>query len=211
MLDRTVRVQRVYRGFAPFYNGFRAIWSAWTRAAESDLDTLFASRVGPESRILELGPGTGVNLARLRRRAPDFRSYLGIDASEPMLRRARATAGSDDRIELRLADVADLSAAGADGPFDMIVSTWMLSHLDDPASVVRDAVGRLGSDGTAVFVFSSTPRNRAFRWIAGHVYHALAADPIDAGLILSLPGLEFTKHYAGGLATLAVFRAEPSA
>ena len=74
--------QKMYRRVAPLYGGFRTIWSRWTRSAEEELDRLFAERIGPQTRILELAPGTGINVERLLRCAPGFQSYLGIDITE---------------------------------------------------------------------------------------------------------------------------------
>lgn len=38
-----------------------------------------------------------------------------------------------------------------DGPFDFIVSTWTLSHLDATSEAVRGAPAKLAPGGTAVF------------------------------------------------------------
>ena len=95
---------------APLYDAFRSLWSRWTRPVEAALDDLFRERIGSGTRILELAPGTGINVERLLRCAPDFASYLGIDSSEEMLARAREKARGDPRIELRIGDATDLGA-----------------------------------------------------------------------------------------------------
>jgi SAM-dependent methyltransferase len=203
--ERLARVRRVYRVFASFYDAFRRLWSRWTRGVELELDRLFAERITPESRLLELGPGTGVNLERLRRCAPSFRSYLGVDASEAMLRQAREKVVGDRRVDLRLGDVTDLR--DLPDPFDFVVSTWVLSHLEDPTAVVRDALARLAPGGTAVFVFSSPPRSPWLRLALAPIYRLAAARFVDPEPIGRLPQLEVLRAFAAGLATLAVFRA----
>lgn len=40
-----------------------------------------------------------------------------------------------------------------EGAFDFVACTWLLSHLDDPALTVRQAIAELAQGGTAVFVF----------------------------------------------------------
>jgi ubiquinone/menaquinone biosynthesis C-methylase UbiE len=200
---RLDRVRQLYRAVAPGYDAFRTIWSRWTQAAETELDRLFDERIGPESRILELAPGTGVNLARLERCAPEFRSYIGVDASEEMLRRAREKAADDPRVELLLGDVTDLRELP--GPFDFIVSTWLLSHLEDPASLVSSALTRLANGGTAVFLFSTAPRAGWLRWLLLPFYRSAAARFVDPRTLHPLPGLEKLSTSANGLATLAVF------
>lgn len=202
---QVTRSRHLYRRFAPFYDGFRALWSRWTRPIEEDLDRLFRERIGPDSRILELAPGTGINIARLLRCSPGFASYLGIDASEEMLARARPRAREDARFDLRVGDATDLSTV--EGAFDFVVSTWLLSHLDEPAAAVRGALAKLAPGGTAVFVFFTQPRSKllgaALRALGGPFsYRFVDPEPIRA-----LRGLERLAACAGGMATLAIFRA----
>ncbi len=80
----------------------RARRSGRTSEAEAELDLLFEKNIRPDSRILELAPGTGINLDRLRRVSPEFQSYLGIDLSKEMLTRAQRRAKGDTRVQLRV-------------------------------------------------------------------------------------------------------------
>lgn len=198
------RTRRLYRWVAPLYDAFRAFWSRWTRSAEEELDRLFQERIGPGTRVLELAPGTGINVERLLRCAPRFRSYLGIDTSPEMLERARAKAAGDPRIALVLEDATDLTRV--EGAFDFVVCTWLLSHLDAPAETVRQAIARLAPDGTAAFVFFTAPRNPLLRtileWLGGPGRYRF----VDAEPIAKLPHLERLSSCAGGMATVAVFR-----
>ena len=201
---RIERVRLVYRFFAPVYDAFRVQWGRWTHEAEQELDRLFSERIGERTRILELAPGTGVNLERLFRRASGFASYLGIDASPEMLAHARRKAEGDPRVELRLGDVRDLS--GAPGPFDFVVSTWLLSHLDEPEAVVRAAVERLAPGGTAAFLFTTRPDSAWVRAPLEWIFRVGAASYLDAERLRPLPHFERRATYAGGIATLALFR-----
>lgn len=201
---RLDRVRLLYRWFAPIYDAFRVQWGRWTREAERELDGLFSERIGAGTRILELAPGTGVNLERLQRCAPEFASYLGIDASPDMLEHARRKAGDDPRIELRLGDVRDLS--GAAGPYDFVVSTWLLSHLDEPEAVVRAAVEGLAPGGTAAFLFTTRPRSAWVRLPLEWIFRVGSAQYLDPERLRPLPCFERLATHAGGLATLAVFR-----
>ncbi len=203
------RARRVYRRFAPVYDAFRAIWSRWTRPAEEDLDRLFRERIRPRGRILELAPGTGINIERVFRCAPAFGSYLGIDASDEMLARAGVRARGDERIELRLGDATDLKEIS--DTFDFVVSTWLLSHLDVPAATVRDALGKLAPGGTAAFVFFTAPRSRLLQAFFRALYGPFSYRLVDPEPIRELPGLERISTCAAGIATLAVFRAPAAA
>jgi SAM-dependent methyltransferase len=205
---RLGRVVRAYRLFARFYDAFRRVWSAWTRVTETRLDELFAERIGPTARVLELGPGTGVNLARIERLGLTFGSYLGIDASDEMLARARERFGSSPKIELRRGDVRKL--ADVPGGFDFVVSTWVLSHLERPADVVREAVALLAPGGSAVFLVSGRPTARWLAVVLTPFYRWAGARFVEPRDLEPIPGLEALERRSLGLASLAVFRAGAS-
>ncbi|TFG91439.1 MAG: class I SAM-dependent methyltransferase [Myxococcales bacterium] len=197
--------RRLYRWVAPLYDAFRSLWSRWTRPAEEALDRLFRERIGPATRVLELAPGTGVNVARLLRCAPGFAAYLGIDSSEEMLLRARQKARGDSRIELRIGDATHLRAV--EGSFDFLVCTWLLSHLDAPAETVRDALSKLSPGATAAFVFFTAPHGGLLRYVLARLSGPLRYRFVDAEAIRALPNLERLETCVDGMATLAVFRA----
>src|SRR3989442_10909579 len=75
------------------------------------------------TRVLELGTGTGETALRVRAIHPET-SWIGIDASEAMLARARERLPDAD---LRLARIEDPLPAG---PFDLVVSALAVHHLD---------------------------------------------------------------------------------
>lgn len=199
------RTRRVYRWFSRFYDLFRLFWGWWTRPIEGDLDRLFRERIGPETRILELAPGTGINVERLFRCTEGFRSYLGIDSSEEMLEYARRRSHGDPRIELRIGDANELEAIG-DG-FDLIICTWLLSHLDHPEAIVEDALGKLAPGGSAVFAFLTAPHPAILRAIVRWLGGPFRFEPVDPEPIRRLPGLERSSSCASGIATISIFRA----
>ena len=75
-------VERAYARWAPIYDlVFGAVFDRGRRAA-----IVAAERIG--GRILEVGVGTGISL-------PDYarsNRLVGVDLSEPMLRKAQASA-----------------------------------------------------------------------------------------------------------------------
>ena len=75
------------------------------------------------SSILELGTGTGETALRMLARHPGAR-WSGIDASEPMLSRARERLPGAN---LRLARLEDPLP---EGPFDLVISALAVHHLD---------------------------------------------------------------------------------
>lgn len=94
-----------------------------------------AATEGIEARsVLDLGTGTGETALRVLARHPRA-SWVGIDASEPMLRRARERLPGAD---LRLGRLEDELPPG---PFDLVVSTLVVHHLD--AAHKRDLFRRV--------------------------------------------------------------------
>jgi tRNA (cmo5U34)-methyltransferase len=94
------------------------------------------------SRVLELGVGTGETARRVLAVHPHA-SWTAIDANEAMLGRARETLPDAD---LRLSRLEDPLPAG---PFDLVVSSLVVHHLDGPGK--QDLFRRL-YDITPVFV-----------------------------------------------------------
>jgi len=114
-----------------------------------------AATEGIEARsVLELGTGTGETALRVLARHPGT-SWVGVDASEPMLRRARERLPAAD---LRLSRLEDELPPG---PFDLVVSTLAVHHLD--AAHKRDLFRRvaqvLGRGGRFVLADVVVPRS----------------------------------------------------
>jgi tRNA (cmo5U34)-methyltransferase len=86
--------------------------------------------------VLELGTGTGETALRVLDLHPNVR-WTGIDASEPMLARARERLPHAD---LRLGRLEDPLPSG---PFDLIVSVLAVHHLDGPGK--RDLFQRVAA------------------------------------------------------------------
>jgi tRNA (cmo5U34)-methyltransferase len=98
-------------------------------------DAVATATLGAETRnVLELGTGTGETALRVLAHHPSAH-WTGIDASPPMLDRARERLPDAD---LRLARLEDPLP---DGPFDLVVSVLAVHHLDGPKK--RDLFERL--------------------------------------------------------------------
>jgi tRNA (cmo5U34)-methyltransferase len=86
--------------------------------------------------VLELGVGTGETARRVRALHPHA-AWTGIDASEPMLGRAREQMPDADLREGRLEDPLP------EGRFDLVVSVLAIHHLDGAGK--RDLFRRVGA------------------------------------------------------------------
>jgi len=98
-------------------------------------DAVAAATAGLRPRtILELGTGTGETAGRVLALHPDA-AWTGVDASEPMLARARERL---PRADLRVGRLEDPLPAG---PFDLVVSALAVHHLDGDGK--RDLFARV--------------------------------------------------------------------
>jgi SAM-dependent methyltransferase len=104
-------------------------------------------------RILAVGCGTGLEARALARRVPSSVAIVGIDHSPELVEIAQRLThdeGLSDRITYQVGDAHHLPWAEA--RFDVIVLHTLLSHVDSPGQVLREAARVLLPDGTvAVF------------------------------------------------------------
>lgn len=120
---------------------------------------------GAAGKVLEIGVGTGRNLAFYPRPA----ELTGIDISERMLERARHRAEQLGRsIDLRHADAEALPFT--DGSFDTVTATCVFCSVADPVKGLEEARRVLRSGGEARLLEHVRPRNpvlgKLFDWIS---------------------------------------------
>jgi phosphatidylethanolamine/phosphatidyl-N-methylethanolamine N-methyltransferase len=99
-------------------------------------------------RVLEVGVGTGINLALYPRTC----SMTGIDFSSSMLEKARERVARHGLRNLRLLqmDAADLKFA--DESFDIVYAPYLISVVPDPVKVAREMRRVCRSGGRIVFL-----------------------------------------------------------
>jgi S-adenosylmethionine-diacylgycerolhomoserine-N-methlytransferase len=170
--DAGARMDRMYRLQRHIYDPSRKFYLLGR-------DRLLAGlALEPGQTLCEIGCGTGRNLVALARRYPDARLY-GIDASEEMLRTARARLVRDGlagRIVLErcLAEALDPAATfGLDTAFDVAIFSYTLSMIPDWRAAIDRAIAVLKPGGLLGIVDFSEQRGlpgwfRALlrRWLA---------------------------------------------
>jgi len=138
-----VTVKKAYAFWAPIYDlVFGAPFERGRRAAVAA-----AEQVG--GRILEVGVGTGISLPRY---SPSNR-IVGIDLSEPMLRRAQervAELSLRNVVRLELMDAEHLSFA--DASFDVVVAHYVVSTVPNPEAALDEFARVLRPGGEIVLV-----------------------------------------------------------
>jgi precorrin-6B methylase 2 len=109
------------------------------------LDTL---GVEPGTRCVDLGCGGGHVTMELARRVGPAGHAMGIDLDEALLGSAREEAAAQalDNLTFRVASVEQLAETG----FDLAFARMLLSHLLDPAGVVRRMAGAVRPGGMVV-------------------------------------------------------------
>ena len=120
-------------------------WKEKAHYYHSAVKRTVAEVVGPGSRVLEVGCGTGDILHALQPA-----DGLGIDLSEEMIKRAKRKYPG-----LRFA-VHDLMGEPLDEQFDYVVAVDVAEHVSD-LGLVMAAIGRMLSPGGTLVVTTANP------------------------------------------------------
>lgn len=173
------------------------------RQLREEMIALAGLRAG--EAVLDIGCGTGtLAIAAARHVAPPG-CVRGIDASAPMIARARrkaVKAGVDVDFQVAFAEKLPFP----DGLFDVVLSTLMLHHL---ARTTRDAcareVGRvLKSGGRVLAVDFGRPNGRG---LLGHFHRHGYVDLTDIATLFADAGLTIEMTGAVGMNNLHFVRA----
>ncbi|HXX07189.1 MAG TPA: class I SAM-dependent methyltransferase [Pseudolabrys sp.] len=140
-------VERAYARWAPVYDlVFGAVFDAGRRAAIMAAEEVCGPAGG---RILEVGVGTGISLPEYAQK----NRLVGIDLSEPMLRKAQ------DRVaELKLNNVDALAVMDAermalpDRAFDVVVAQFVITAVPNPETTLDEFVRVTRPGGEIVLV-----------------------------------------------------------
>lgn len=139
----TATITKAYARWAPVYDiVFGAVFEKGRR---SSIEA--AERIG--GRVLEVGVGTGISL-------PDYKrttKLVGIDISEPMLRKALGR-----KRELKLDNVEALSVMDVghlgfpDASFDVVVAQYVITAVPDPDAALDEFARVLKPGGEIILV-----------------------------------------------------------
>ncbi|HET9903475.1 MAG TPA: class I SAM-dependent methyltransferase [Xanthobacteraceae bacterium] len=159
-------VEQAYARWAPVYDlVFDKVMAAGRREAVAA-----ALRAG--TRIADVGIGTGLEL---RYFTPETR-VVGIDLSEPMLRKAQARAQTLSMRHLLGLCVMDAARLGfADGTFDAVVAPYVITVVPNPEATLDELLRVVRPGGEIVLVnhigAQSGPRAAFERWLARQTRH----------------------------------------
>jgi phosphatidylethanolamine/phosphatidyl-N-methylethanolamine N-methyltransferase len=152
-------VARAYARWAPIYDlVFGAVFAPGRREAIAAAEQVCGPQGG---RILEVGVGTGISL-------PDYARVdriVGIDLSEPMLRKAH------ERVALRgLTNVDALAVMDAermalpDQSFDVVVAQFVITAVPHPEATLDEFV-RVTKSGGEIILVNHIGAESGPRWL----------------------------------------------
>ena len=129
--------------------------------------------------FLDLGCGTGLD-ARVAAKRPEFKGVAtGIDLSTGMIEAGERLAveeGVADRVLLRAGDAAQTGLPS--GTMDVVVMHTLVSHVVEPAAVLREAARLLGPRGR-VLVFDADFASLSFGYPDAEVAQAMEASMLE--------------------------------
>ncbi len=165
-MDRLEHYRRRYAALQPGWTHATARYQAWVNA-----------HLTPTTHVLDLGCGRGGIVERLGGTG----RWIGVDPDLPSLREHR-------RPTLPRLCARSEQLPFADETFDLVIASWLLEHLPDPAATFRE-VGRVLRPG-GYFIFLTpnarhplprlsrvlAPLHRLQQWLTVRLYHRAAAD-----------------------------------
>jgi phosphatidylethanolamine/phosphatidyl-N-methylethanolamine N-methyltransferase len=161
-LDRAT-IEKAYARWAPVYDlVFGPLLDMGRRTA-----TNAATRVG--GRILNVGVGTGLELPYFDK----SHEVIGVDISEPMLRKAQERVDREKLVNVKglcVMDGANLSFA--DGSFDCVVAQFVITTVPQPEKTL-DEFARVLKPGGEIILVNHIGAERGLRasferWFSQH-------------------------------------------
>lgn len=139
--DHAALMDRVYRGQRHIYDATRKYYLF---GRDRLIDELGAA---PGMAVLEVGCGTGRNLAKIAQAWPGVKLH-GLDISAQMLKSARATLGSTGHLALGDATRFEPRELFSRTGFERVVLSYALSMIPDWEAALAQAMAAVAPGGT---------------------------------------------------------------
>lgn len=166
-LDPTV-LRAVYERAAHRYDSWHAL--ATGHSDQRGRLLLVRRSVGRGDVVLDAGGGTGLTTVLAAKAVGPTGSVVVLDFSPEMLRRGEervAAKGLRERVSFEIGDI--LHMPFPDGRFDVVLSTYSVCPLTDPAEGVEEMYRVLRPGGFLGIAHSSEPNGKLLRWFADRV------------------------------------------
>ena len=139
----TATITKAYARWAPVYD--LVFGAVFEKGRRSSIEA--AERIG--GRVLEVGVGTGISL-------PDYSRntrLVGIDISEPMLRKAQGRKRDLKLDNVEALSVMDVGHLGfPDESFDVVVAQYVITAVPDPDAALDEFARVLKPGGEIILV-----------------------------------------------------------
>ena len=139
----TATITKAYARWAPVYD--LVFGKVFDQGRRSSIEA--AERIG--GRVLEVGVGTGISL-------PDYSRntrLVGIDISEPMLRKAQVRKRDLKLDNVEALSVMDVGHLGfPDASFDVVVAQYVITAVPDPDAALDEFARVLKPGGEIILV-----------------------------------------------------------
>jgi ubiquinone/menaquinone biosynthesis C-methylase UbiE len=167
-MARAGAVQSFYGRWARAYDLLATRLPGVDRLRARAVDAL---ALAPGDTVVEVGCGTGANLAHLRRRVGSAGRVVGVDLTREVLdvARGRIRRRGWGNVQAVRGDATDLPV---DGPVDGVLGSFVVGMLAEPDAAVEAWLDLLGPEGrVALLDAASSPRryaapaNAVFGWL----------------------------------------------
>jgi phosphatidylethanolamine/phosphatidyl-N-methylethanolamine N-methyltransferase len=161
-------VARAYARWAPIYD---VVFGKVFASGRSEAIAAAEKICGPQGgRILEVGVGTGISLPNYAR----ANRIIGIDLSEPMLRKAQervALYGLTNVDALAVMDAERMALP--DQSFDVVVAQFVITAVPHPEATLDEFV-RVTRPGGEIILVNHIGAESGPRWLFEHCFAPLA-------------------------------------
>jgi len=160
--------KRHYSGiYSTFYNSHKWLWDFITfNKSENSLRLFLKENINENTKILDLGCGTGNNLMNIVKLNLNFKNYVGVDISPDMLKIAKNRFLGKKNVNFIEADIRkDL---GYLKNFDIVICTWVFSHINKPDDITSNFHKSIKNGGKIYLIFLSKPK-----WYMGLLFFPL--------------------------------------
>jgi SAM-dependent methyltransferase len=161
--------------------------------------------LGPDRRILEIGPGYGRLLGAAIERGSSFRSYVGVDLSHSNVSHLRERFSQDDISFVQ----ADAESVDVGEPVDTVISSLVFKHLFPSFEATLRNVARQMTPG-ALAVFDLIEGHRRYFADDGVTYLRHYTRPeveaIVAAARLEIAAFDEVRHLPDHIRLLVVAR-----
>lgn len=139
-------VEKAYARWAPIYD---FVFGKVFEAGRSAAIEAAGKACPPGGRLLEVGVGTGISLPGY----PSNIRIVGMDLSEPMLRKAHERVVTQKLVNVETLAVMDaMRMAVPDHSFDVIVAQYVITAVPDPEATLDEFARVLKPGGEIILV-----------------------------------------------------------